>query len=75
MAHDAPAPAASANAVIRNIGLLLSGDLGRPILDADAILVADGRIAAVGRHNELDAEGARTVIDAHGCAVARGRTS
>ena len=72
MAHDAAAPAASGKVLIRNIGLLLSGDIARPILDADAILVVDGRIAGIGRLKNLDAEGARTVIDAHGCAVVPG---
>ena len=72
MAHDAPATAASGKVVIRNIGLMLSGDLARPILDADTILVVDGRIAAVGRAKDIDAEGARTVIDAHGCGLVPG---
>lgn len=72
MAHDAAAPIASGKVLIRNIGLLLSGDIARPILDADAVLVVDGRIAGIGRVKDLDAEGARTVIDAHGCAVAPG---
>ncbi len=72
MAHDAAAPAASGKVLIRNIGLLLSGDIARPILDADAILVVDGRIAGIGRLKDLDAEGARTVIDSHGCAVVPG---
>lgn len=72
MAHDAAAPIASGKVLIRNIGLLLSGDIARPILDADAVLVVDGRIAGIGRMKDLDAEGARTVIDAHGCAVAPG---
>ena len=72
MAHDAPAPMLSGTVLIRNVGLMLSGDIARPILDADAILVVDGRIAGVGRLKDLDAEGARTVIDAHGCAVSPG---
>ena len=72
MAHDAPAAAASGKVVIRNIGLMLSGDIARPILDADTILVVDGRIAAVGRAKDIDAEGARTVIDAHGCGLVPG---
>ncbi len=72
MAQDAVATAPSGKLLVRNIGLLLSGDLARPILDADAILAVDGRIAAVGRLKDLDAEGATTVIDAHGCAVAPG---
>ena len=35
--------------VIRNIGLLLSGDLQKPILDADTIVAVDGKITAVGK--------------------------
>ncbi len=58
--------------VIRNIGLLLSGDLGAPILDGDTIIAIDGRIAAIGRAKDLDTEGAATVVDAHGVAVAPG---
>jgi enamidase len=62
----------SGKVVIRNIGLLLSGDLEKPILDADTIVVNDGRIAAVGRAADCDAEGATTVIDCHGTTVAPG---
>ncbi len=61
-----------AKLVIRNIGLLLSGDIGRPILDADTVVAVGGRITAVGRASEIDAEGATTVIDAHGCGLAPG---
>ncbi len=73
MAQDT-ATAADPNAklLIRNIGLLLSGDIGQPILDADAVVAVGGRITAVGRLSDLDAEGATTVIDAHGCALAPG---
>ncbi len=42
--------------VIRNIGLVLSGDLARPILDADTLFVVDGRITGVGRAADLDTE-------------------
>ena len=35
--------------VVRDIGPLLSGELEAPILDADAIIAEDGRIAATGR--------------------------
>jgi len=58
--------------VIRNIGLLLSGDIDRPLLDADTIVVNDGLIVAVGREKDLDTAHAKTVIDAHGGAVAPG---
>jgi enamidase len=58
--------------VIRNIGLLLSGDLERPILDADTVLAVEGKIAAVGKEKEIDSAGATTVIDAKGTALAPG---
>lgn len=58
--------------VIRNIGLLLSGDLHEPILDADTIVALDGRIAGIGRAADLDTEGAEIVIDAKGTTVAPG---
>lgn len=58
--------------VIRNIGLILSGMLERPILDGDAIVAIDGKIAAIGRLKDLDTEGARTVVDANGATLAPG---
>ena len=55
MAHDEPAASgAPAKLAIKNIGLMLSGDIAKPILDADAILAIDGRIAAIGRAGDLD---------------------
>lgn len=58
--------------VVRNIGLLLSGDIEQPILDADAIVCVGGRIQWIGLAGDLDLEGAVTVIDAKGCALAPG---
>jgi len=58
--------------VIRNIGLMLSGDIVNPILDADTIVAVDGRIAAVGRAADVDAEGAARTVDAKGTTVAPG---
>jgi len=73
MAHDEGAGnSAPTKLVVRNIGLLLSGDLSAPILDADALVAIDGRIAAVGRLKDLDVEGATTIIDAQGSALAPG---
>ena len=63
---------ASTKLVIRNIGLMLSGKLEAPILDADCVVAIDGRIAAVGRAADLDLEGATTVVDAHGVTLAPG---
>ena len=62
----------SGKVVIQNIGLLLSGDIDRPILDADTIVINDGLITAVGRFKDCDTEGAKTVIDAKGVCVAPG---
>jgi enamidase len=72
MAHDDSAPAKPTKLLIRNVGLMLSGDLARPILDADALVAVDGRIVAVGRLKDLDVEGATTIIDAMGSALAPG---
>jgi len=58
--------------VIRNIGLLLSGDLRNPILDADTIVAVDGKITAVGKEKDIDSEGATLIIDAKGTALAPG---
>ena len=73
MAHDAaPAPAPSATLVIYNIGLLLSGDIKAPMLDADTVVAVDGRISAVGRRADVDLDAADVRIDAKGCALAPG---
>src|SRR5262249_59261563 len=72
MAHDESVKPAPAKLVIRNIGLLLSGDLQRPILDADTVVAYDGRITAIGREKEVDTEGATRVIDANGITLAPG---
>ena len=58
--------------LIRNIGLLLSGDLEKPILDADTLLAVDGKIAAIGMQKDIDAQGATLIIDAKGTALAPG---
>jgi len=72
MAHDVVAGPAKGKLVIRNLGLVLSGDLDRPILDADTIVVVDGRISAIGKAAGLDLEQADMVIDAKGSAVSPG---
>lgn len=63
---------AKGKVAITNIGLLLSGDLGRPILDADTILAVDGKIAAVGKAKDVDTDGADTVIDTRGTTICPG---
>jgi enamidase len=58
--------------VIKNIGLLLSGDIGKPILDADTIVAIDGKIAAVGKGKDCDISLPTTLIDAKGTTLAPG---
>jgi len=73
MAHEAAAaPAAPAKLVIQNIGLLLSGDIAAPVLDADTIVSIGGRIHFVGRRADVDLDDAHCIVDAHGCALAPG---
>jgi len=69
---EALATAKSGKVVIKNIGLLLSGDIDRPILDADTIVVTDGLISALGKAPDCDVERADTVIDARKTCVAPG---
>ncbi|MFN3955145.1 MAG: amidohydrolase family protein [Pararhodobacter sp.] len=66
MAAESKDTPAQGRLVIRNIGLLLTGDLNQPIADADSLLIEDGVIAGIG---PADAE---QVIDAQGCAVMPG---
>src|SRR3977135_588391 len=61
MAHDAPQATGHGKLVIRNIGLLLSGALEKPILDADTIVAENGKITAIGRAKDVDTERATTI--------------
>src|SRR6267378_3121407 len=73
MAHDEPSKSGpQTKLVIRNIGLLLSGDLASPILDADTVVAVGDRIVAVGKEKDVDTSGATTTIDAKGTALAPG---
>ena len=72
MAEPQSAGASAGKLVIRNIGLLFSGDLGRPMLDADTLAAVDGKITAIGKAKDVDTEKATTVIDAKGTALAPG---
>ena len=71
MAEAAPTEK-SGKIVITHIGLLLSGDIDRPILEADTIVVVDGLITAVGREKDCDTAQARTTVDCRQTCVAPG---
>ena len=69
---DAASTGKSGKVVIRNIGLLLSGDIDKPILDADTIVVRDGVIVGVGKEADLDTDEPDLLIDARKTCVAPG---
>ena len=69
---DMAAAGKSGKLVIRGIGLLLSGDLERPVLDADCVVIVDGTITAVGREKDCDTGRPDTLIDARGTCLAPG---
>jgi len=69
---EAAAAGKSGKVVIRHVGLMLSGDIDQPILDADTIVVNDGVIAAVGREKDCDIANPRTEIDCRRTCVAPG---
>jgi enamidase len=58
--------------VVRNVGLMLSGKLEQPILDADCIVTFDGKITAIGYETDLDVSEASQTIDAKGTALSPG---
>ena len=47
MAVEQAAGPAKGRTLVRNIGLLLSGDLALPILEADALLIEDDAVVVV----------------------------
>ena len=56
--------------IIKNIGMILSGDIEHPVLDGDTIVITDKKIAAVGNSSVADGVEADKVIDAAGATVA-----
>jgi enamidase len=72
MEDEKSAKKAHAKLVIRNLGLVLSGQLQAPVLDADTVIAVDGRIGAIGKEKDLDVEGATTLIDANGTTLIPG---
>ncbi|MGM0409990.1 MAG: amidohydrolase family protein [Bacillota bacterium] len=58
--------------VIKNIGTIISGDIENPVVDGDAILVEDNKIAKVGSEVEMDLDLADKVVDVGGMTVTPG---
>ena len=59
-------------ALLKNIGIIVSGDIANPILKGNAILIEDGKIKQRGPESDLDATGAKMVIDCGGATVTPG---
>ncbi|MFN3294603.1 MAG: Enamidase, partial [Gemmobacter sp.] len=70
MAAEVKDGPATGRTLIRNVSLMLSGDLAAPILDADCLLLDGGTIAQVG--GALSPEDADRTIDAGGSALCPG---
>ncbi|CAB1077911.1 Enamidase [Alkalispirochaeta odontotermitis] len=58
--------------LLKNIGTIVSGDIRAPILDGDAIFVAQGKIEKFGLESELNVSAADVTIDCAGTTVAPG---
>src|SRR5262245_52542250 len=58
--------------IIHGIGQIASGDIAAPLLDANTIVCADGRITWVGQSAGVDDDTGATLIDARGSTVIPG---
>ncbi|MGD9078222.1 MAG: amidohydrolase family protein [Desulfobacterales bacterium] len=58
--------------LLKNIGIMVSGDISNPILKGNAILIEDGKIKQSGEEDGLDAAGAVMTIDCDGATVTPG---
>ncbi|NKB39047.1 MAG: amidohydrolase family protein [Gammaproteobacteria bacterium] len=58
--------------VVKNIGLLISGDLENPVLDANTVIAIDGLITEIGKGKDCNLEEATQIVDAKGTTVCPG---
>jgi enamidase len=58
--------------LLKNIGTLVSGDIAKPLLKADAIWTEEGIIKKVGSAKDMDEKGAQLVVDCAGTTVTPG---
>jgi enamidase len=61
-----------ANVLIKNIGTLVSGNIDRPFLEADAIWIEEGVVRKVGSIKDVDEKAAQLVVDCAGTTVTPG---
>ena len=58
--------------LLKNIGILVSGKLEEPVVDANALLIKEGLIHQVGNIDEMEVNEAETIIDCAGTTVIPG---
>ncbi|MGD9133320.1 MAG: amidohydrolase family protein [Desulfobacterales bacterium] len=58
--------------LLKNIGIIISGDISNPILKGNAILIEDGKIKQSGQEGDLGAANAEMIIDCDGATVTPG---
>ncbi|OQB24054.1 MAG: Enamidase [Firmicutes bacterium ADurb.Bin182] len=58
--------------VIKNIGLIISGDIEKGVIPGNTIVVRNGLIDAIGSEDQVDISGIDTIVDADGQAVCPG---
>ena len=58
--------------VIKNVGLMLTGQIESPISDADCVISVDGKITEIGLGKDMDIDQADTIVDALGVTLAPG---
>jgi enamidase len=61
-----------AKILLKNIGTILSGDIGNPVLKGDSILIDSPTIVGVGRESDLNTEDVGKVFDINGATIAPG---
>ena len=58
--------------LLKNIGIIVSGEISNPILKGNAILIEDGKIKQSGDEGDLDTAGTEKIIDCDGATVTPG---
>ncbi len=61
-----------ARLMIKNIGTLVSGDISKPILNADTLLIEGGLIQGIGKEKDLETKGVDQVMDLSGMTITPG---
>ena len=58
--------------LLKNIGTIVSGDIEAPVIKADAILLADGKIAGIGASSDFEGSSPDIIVDCNGTTVIPG---